>query len=218
MKILLLLFTTTQIVFGQIETEKPVRFVFKMSPQHLTLNMLKIGGEVFSKTGGTSYQFMLQAASNNRNSNAFGNSFDYNGGGLELTYKKYLSPLQEITTRKGRQFMQGIYFGGFIQGGLYGGDHSYYEWSWDDQTQTNIRTEYNYSTKAKNMAGGFMIGIQRIYWKVLSLDAFIGAGYQVGHQKFTGNPTEWASYVYDFTEPHYYGILPKFGLNIGLKL
>lgn len=210
--------------FSQNEpTEKPIKYIFKMSPQHLAVNVLKVGGEVVNTSGTGSFQLMLQAISNNKNESYWtNNGMPYNGFGTELMFKKYLFPLQKITTRKGRQFSQGIYFGGFLQGGLYSGDFAGTEhtWNWDNTTQTYVRTDYDYdfSTKAKNAAAGFVIGLHRVYWKVLSLDAFMGAGYQAGHQKITGNPSEWANELYNFTDPYYYGILPKFGFNLGLVL
>jgi hypothetical protein len=226
MKILttLMACVTYATAFGQTETsEKQIKYIFKMSPQHLVVNMLKVGGEVVNRSGTGSFQLMLQAISNNKNENYWTNSgMPYNGFGAELMFKKYLFPLQTITTRKGRQFSQGIYFAGFLQGGLYSGDFAGTEhtWDWDDVTQTYIRSDYDYdfSTKAQNVAAGFTIGLHRVYWKVLSLDAFMGAGYQAGHQKITGNPSEYANELYNFTDPYYYGILPKFGLNLGLAL
>jgi hypothetical protein len=210
------------VAFGQTElTEKPIRYIFKTSPQHLVVNVLKVGCEIVNQSGTGSYQVMLHAIANNKNETYWSSSIPYNGFGTELMFKKYLYPLQTITTRKGRQFSQGIYLGGFIQGGIYSGDFegTDSDYSWDETSQTYVRTEsdYDYSTKAKNVAAGFTIGFHRVYWKVLSLDAFIGAGYQAGHQKITGTRSEWAEF-YDFKKPHFYGVLPKFGLNLGLVL
>jgi hypothetical protein len=203
-------------------TEKPIRYIFKTSPQHLVLNILKVGGEVVNKSRTGSFQLMIHAIANNRNDSYWSSAMPYNGFGTEFTFKKYLFPLQTLTTRKGRQFSQGIYLGGFLQGGIYSGDFegTDSDYSWDDTVQDWVRTEtpYDYSTKAQNVAAGFTIGFHRVYWKVLSLDAFIGAGYQSGYQKITGNPSEWADEYYDFAEPHYTGMLPKFGLNLGLVL
>jgi hypothetical protein len=210
------------VAFGQTEpSEKPVRFIFKMSPQHLIMNTLKIGGELLNKDRTKSFQVMLHAIANDK-SNAdyyyWSNGAPYNGVGAEFTFKKYLSPMQEMTTRKGRQYMQGIYFGGIIQGGAYSRDFDGFTEYWDMQTQSWISERYTYSIKAQNIAAGFTIGFHRIYWKVLSLDAFMGAGYQLRNQKTTGETPDYYGEGYDFTYPNYYGILPKVGLNIGVTL
>ena len=68
------------------------------------------------------------------------------------------------------------------------------------------------------MAFGLAIGIQQIFWKVLSFDVFVGAGYQVSDKKIKGDASDWYSDYYDFTDPGYYGILPKIGLHLGLTL
>jgi hypothetical protein len=206
-------------VFGQTDVViSPSNLIFKMSPQHLALNMLKVGLEKINKSGTRSFQFYLQAVANDKRDNYGGSTFGYDGIGVEFMIRKYLSPMQQVTTRKGRQFMQGIYFGGFIQGGIYSGKVDD-EWiSWDPITQTYSSTTYKYTDKPKNVATGFTIGMQRIYWKVLTLDAYIGAGYQISQQNISGNAPEWAVEYYDFTEANYQGILPKIGITIGLAL
>jgi hypothetical protein len=207
--------------FSQTEsTEKPVHFIFKMSPQHLFVNTLKVGGEILNEERTKSFQFMINAIANDKKDDDYywTTGAPYNGLGAELAYKKYLSPMRELTTRRGRQFLQGIYFSGLIQGGGYTRDFEGSDSFWDSQSQTWVTDYYQYSTKVQNIAVGFTIGLHRIYWKVLSLDAYIGAGYQIHNQTTSGETPEYYYEDYGIIYPNYTGILPKFGLSLGLVL
>ena len=210
---------TSQLATAQSENPSQSKnFLFKMSPQHLTMNMLKVGGERLNKSRTKSFQLYVQVVSNNKREDYAGSSFGHDGLGSEFMYKKYLLPFKELTNRKGRQFTQGIYFGGFIQGGYYKGNFRNNGFSWNPMTQTQISYTYDYLEKVSNGALGFTIGIQRLFWKVLTLDAYLGAGYQLSNQNITGTAPAWVTDFYDFNEVNYVGILPKFGLTIGVVL
>jgi hypothetical protein len=192
--------------------------IFKMSPQHLVQQMIQVGGERFNKKKSTSYQGLLKAVSKTQTYFCCGNfGYDgYRGGGAEVSVRKYLMPMQSLTNRRGRQFTQGIYIGGFLQGGSYHGNFSGDETFFDPQTNVRTITPYQYSSKVKNMAAGFTIGLQRILWDVLALDFYVGAGYQASDEVVVGNRPGW--YAFNVTNPSYYGVLPKAGMYVGLTL
>lgn len=198
-------------------TDKPINYLFKMSPQHLTLNMLKVGVEKVNTDGTRGIQLYIQAVGNDAREDYYWSN-GYDGVGFEFMLKRYLLPIKEITNRKGRSFAQGIYLGGFVQAGNYKGGFAWEDYVWDPQNQTGSNISYEYTSKTINGALGFTIGVQRIFWKVLALDAYIGAGYQLSNQRITGNAPEWAIDYYDFNEVNYRGVLPKIGLTVGLVL
>lgn len=208
---------------AQEENAKPAySWIFKTSPQHLTRNMLKVGGEFFNPTKTKSYSIFLQAVSNNKSNDPYplDRILPYNGAGIEISFRKYLSPFQEMTSKRGRVFEQGIYFSGFVQAGAYSGDFTYDDYVYNDQTQTYDMITYHYSKSAKNGALGFSIGVQRTFWKVLSLDAYLGAGFQISNLDVEGQTPDQYYGVsdYDLDQPGYYGILPKVGLLLGITL
>lgn len=194
--------------------------MFKMSPQQLVRGGLKFGFEKFNKTGTSSIQFYTEGLMNNqRDIFAWYNSYlGYNGINLECMIKKYLIPIQEFTNRKGGKYTQGIYLGGFIQGGLYSGEFVGEEIDRDPITNVRTSTPYAYEAKPRNAAAGFTIGVQRLFWKVLAIDAYMGAGFQIAKQNIEGSPASWANKAYNFSDATYRGVIPKFGLVVGLIL
>jgi hypothetical protein len=200
----------------------PQRFMFKMSPQHLIQTTLKVGGEFFLKTKPASITVFLQAASNNSSKEETYILFPYSGFGAEVGIRKYISPMQTITNRKGRQHTQGIYFSGFLQAGTYKGDYNFIAYDYDPQTQTSTQQQIIYSQSAQNMATGFTIGLQRIYWNILSLDVYVGAGYQLSNDEIKGDfPADFDLRFYKSSGIHdagYTGVLPKGGLMLGIYL
>ena len=200
------------------ETAAPSRFMFKMSPQHLFQNTLKIGGEFFSKSKPSSFTLFLHAVSNNRDQDPYW-LFPYNGGGAEISYRQYILPIQTRTTRKGRSFTQGIYFSAFLQGGAYKGDYDFWDGHYDRVTNQYTEEHIIYQETAQNLATGFSIGLQQIYWKTLSLDLYLGAGYQAGQRSITGTtPDEPYNYTGPLDDAGYTGVLPKGGLMLGIFL
>jgi hypothetical protein len=197
----------------------PFKWIFKMSPQHLTQKVLKVGGEVFNESKTRSYQLFLQAVSDNKNGEYFCcDDFGYNGFGTEIGMRRYLLPFKEVTNRRGRQFTQGIYFSGFLQGGLYRGDFEGIDYVYDPGLNTSTPIAYDYTSNVRNVAVGFTIGLHRVIWKVLSLDVYMGAGYQASNEKMTGQKPDLNYYYYLLNSPRYYGILPKVGVYLGLTL
>ncbi len=200
----LALFIPFSTLIAQDEEKLFNKFVFKMSPQHLTLNMLKVGLESFNKTRTISYTANFNVAANNNNQDElgyYGGNFPYNGVGIELQMRKYLNKLSVQQTKRGREYFQSVYFSGFLQGGTY---------------KKAFESTFVSTISAKNIALGFTIGLQRTLWKVLTVDGYIGAGYQLAERKIENYPFPY--YYQGFTQPGFSGILPKVGLNIGVAL
>jgi len=190
-----------------------------MSPLHLSQNTLKAGGEFFTRQKKSSVILFLHAVSNNSDKDPSW-LFPYEGGGAEIAYRKYIAPIQTFTTRKGRSYTQGIYFSAFLQGGVYQGDYDYWDTNYDWITQTRTQEHIVYQESAKNLATGFTIGLQQIYWKILSLDLYLGAGYQIAQSSITGTPANdtYLEYSSALDDAGYAGVLPKGGLLIGIYL
>jgi hypothetical protein len=199
-KLLILLFLPACL----IAQDKAKQYMFKMSPQHLTLNMLKVGVERINKNQTKSFSIYLFGAANDRNQSY--SNFPYSGGGAEIQTRKYLNTFSIKTNNKGQSFSQSVYLAGFAQGGLF-------RW-------TNIYTDQtSHQYLDKNVALGFAIGLQRTFWKVLVIDVFAGGGFQKGWSEASpATPVRWTFSNDRFSGPGYTGILPKVGFNLGLMI
>jgi hypothetical protein len=72
-----------------------------------------------------------------------------------------------------------------------------------------------------NWGAGFIIGMQRTLWNVLYIDMYIGSGLQWADviRRETPPSSGYQHYPYrDITTPGYQGILPKFGIQIGVPM
>ena len=196
------------------------KILFKMSPQHLTRNVLKVGAEIMNKSRTKSYSILLNVSANNRSQDSYGYEiYPYSGAGLELQMRKYLNPLNLQKTKRGREYYQSAYFSGLIQGGTYDAKFNYSTSGYNPITGAYNPTYVNYSVSVQNVALGFTIGIQRTLWKVLTVDGFIGAAYQISAKTISGQqPTGWHYESNGIYTPDYYGVLPKVGLLIGVAL
>jgi hypothetical protein len=190
--------------FGQSTPElPPKRILFKLSPQHFTQNTLKAGGEFFNKEFSRSFVvYFSAAAGNNPNDYFYYSDYEYSGLSGELQYRKYISPVRFQTSKRGREYYQGIYFSGFVQG------------------IPVYVVEYNYHESVGNFAFGFTLGVQRTLWKVLLIDLYVGGGLQLSDIIRSGQVPQAPYYFYygGISNPSYNGILPKFGLQIGIGL
>jgi len=210
--------------FAQTPDVPVKRFLFKLSPQHFTQNTLKVGGEYFNKNFTHSFAIYASAVSGDKTEDYYYFSdYQYDGLGGELQYRKYISPLKLNTTKRGKEYYQGIYFAGFLQGGGYSADR-YYGYDGYDPDNPDIPiwvVEYDYEESIKNLAFGFTLGVQRTLWKVLFIDVYVGGGFQLSEVTRTGLfPSRHEPYYYDpgISVPAYEGVLPKIGLQIGLGL
>jgi len=72
-----------------------------------------------------------------------------------------------------------------------------------------------------NWGTGFTIGFHRTLWNVLYIDAYLGGGIQWSDVIQMSTPNfnfdNYSSYS-GITDPAYQGIMPKFGLQLGIAL
>ena len=177
---------------------------------------MKIGVELINKRQTSSVSLFGQYTSNNKSRDPY-IFFPYSGWGLEFSYKKYLKGFREIyNSRTLNRIMQGIYFAGFAQGGMYQG-HYVYEPTVIDP---NGLPFYFHNETISNIAGGFTFGINRLYWNLISLDIFVGAGLQASYVSMSGDKLNsyWNKNFPSVSDAGYYGIIPKGGLQLGIVL
>lgn len=218
---ILALMSIVHVSYAQEKAISKPGVLFKLAPQNFISNTLKVGAEFFSKGKERSYLIFLSGSINPNN-----NDYSYypTGLGAELQYRKYISPLTEYATKRNKAYLQGIYVSGYVQGGSYATEYTDYNYYYDPAnpnppmppTYTTEETSYNYGA-------GFTIGFHRTLWKVLFFDAYIGGGLQGSQINKTTTPTPpsnpYQNYsYYDIGDPRYSGVMPKFGLHVGVML
>lgn len=215
--------------FGQSETGlTPPRALFKVSPQHFTINTLKIGTEIFDKNRTKSYSiFVYGRFDSNRDDYYYGGGF-YRGLGGEFQYRKYISPMKSYTTKRNKNYLRGVYAGGYVQGASYSNDLDYIQRSYDYNTGQFTDRDVNIEQSIANWGTGFVIGFQRTFWEVLYLDVYAGGGIQWADvvtvdrsEPASTTPTNYYTPTYYITDssissPSYQGIMPKFGFTLGV--
>jgi hypothetical protein len=197
------------------------RVVLKMSPQHLTLNMLKTGVEIFNKKRDYSLIILVGGVANNDTPDEFdifNHNFPYTGGGAEFHFRKYRSIPFRKQNRLGQAYDQGIYWSTFLQGNAYDGGDSGYFYVINPTTGTNDRMHYSFHQSIKNAAVGFTVGLQRTLWKILTADVYVGAGYQQSWITNSSPPPIRYTQHSGELRPGHQGILPKAGFMIGAML
>ena len=212
-------------VLGQSEEiSAPPRALFKLVPQNFLENTLKVGFEVFNKNRSKSYSLYLYGRLDNDNNakqpNYYGDYY-YKGLGGEFQYRKYISPIKSYTTRRGKNYLQGIYVSGYLQGACYLNNGDFIFSSYDSNTGQLSQTLITINESIYNVGTGFAIGVHRTLWNVLFFDAYVGGGVQWSDVNRTTSPSIPASGYpgyYDITDPGYEGIMPKFGLQLGIAL
>jgi hypothetical protein len=219
-RISLLLILTSFAAYSQSESNPP-KALFKVSPAHFAINTLKLGAEIFNKTQTKSIVFYGYGRLENSQDLSSYYDEQYNGLGCELQYRKYISPLKSYTTRRNRNYLQGIYAAGYLQGGSFVRKGDFVQYTYTGSYPPSSTTYYLHES-AKNLGTGFIIGVQRTLWSVLFIDAYLGGGIQwsdVSKNIVTAPGTTIDYYNYnDITSPGYQGIMPKFGLQIGIAL
>jgi hypothetical protein len=184
------------------------RYMFKMSPQHLTLKMLRVGVERLNNNQTKGFSLYLFGAANDKEN--FYSNFPYTGGGAEIQARKYLNTFTNKTNSQGQSFAQSVYLAGFAQGGIFRWGREY------SPPFTSQADRYKYD---KNIALGFSIGLQRTVWKILILDVFAGGGFQKGWSEASlATPIRYSYQNSRFSGPGYTGVLPKGGLMLGIYL
>jgi len=199
------------------------RALFKVAPQNFAENTLKIGTEIFNKKRTKSYSLYVYGRFDSNNSSEpyyYGDDF-YKGLGGEFQYRKYISPLQNYTTRKGKTFLQGIYVSGYLQAAAYKNEGEFIYYSYDPSTGQHTNYHVTMEESIGNWGTGFTIGVHRTLWNVLYIDAYIGGGIQWSDVIRMSN-SNLSNYNYSsysgITDPAYQGIMPKFGLQLGIAL
>lgn len=212
--IALLLFFACGFSDAQDKTVMP-RAIFKVSPQHFMVGNLQLGLERLNSTYSKSFSFSVGIISQGA-----GVGDRTRGIETDLQYRKYIKPVAEYTSRKGRIYTQGIYFGPFINGGYFrstgssNGSGPYY----NSATGTNYYNANPYATdqRISQVAGGFTFGVQRTFWEVIILDVFVGGGMKLSAIEEI-NPYPY-TYYYSITDPGYSGIFPRIGFKLGIGL
>lgn len=213
------------VAFSQDEsTLTAPRALFKVAPQNFAVNTLKVGTEIFNKTLTKSYCLYLYARyDGNSGPPLFYYSDDfYKGLGGEFQYRKYISGIKNYQTRRGKKYLQGIYAAGYLNAGIYSNkgqfNNSYYNYN----TGQSVGSTIYIDDSVVNYGTGFTIGFHRTFWSVLFFDTYFGGGFQLSNVERNFNPSIPMSYYYSsysgITAPGYQGIMPKFGVQVGVAL
>ena len=203
-KLLLLLFALT--TFFSVNAQEDLkRTLFKISPQHFGVQTMMLGAEFLNPTLSKSLEMSLGVSVVKDDY-----SGDVTGGFIELQYRSYLVGIDYIENRPS-PFYHGIYAGVFLQGGYYNQNSKWQEW--DDANQTSIY--HSQEDQYASIFPGFVLGIQRIYWEVMSFELYVGGGVRLvsGRQEI-GN--EYYGNFVGITDFDYVGIMPKMGFKIGV--
>ncbi|MBL7871336.1 MAG: hypothetical protein JNM78_06980 [Cyclobacteriaceae bacterium] len=201
------------------------RALFKVAPQNFALNTLKIGTEVFNKSGTKSYSLYLYGRfdGNHESEPHYYGDDVYKGVGGEFQYRKYVSPMKSYVTRRNKSYLQGIYVSGYVQAASFKqeGDFTYTTYDWN----TGMRNTYSFyvDENTANWGTGFTFGLHRTFWSVLFVDAYLGGGIQwsdtiINYTPSQPIPNAYYSSYSGITSPDYQGIMPKFGIQLGILL
>ncbi len=226
MKILLfiLLLLAAISAFSQDEALLAPRALFKSVPQNFAIHTLKVGVEFFNKSHTKSYCLFLSGRlDGHSDSQLFSYDDDfYKGMSGEFQYRKYLSGFKNQQTKRGKSYLQGIYIAGYLSGGSYLNKGKFSNTRYDYNTGQSIRTTLYVDESVINWGTGFTIGFHRTFWKVLFFDAYLGGGVQISEIERNYSPSIPTAYYYSsyngIMTPGYQGIMPKFGVSLGVSL
>lgn len=222
--LVVLLMVIAKVAVGQDEKDQTPSALFKVVPQNFVDNTLKIGTEFFNKSRSKSVSiFVYGRFDSDPNSGPFYYGENrYKGLGGEAQYRKYISPLQPYVTRRNKNYLRGIYVAGYIQGASYSNEGNYISSHYDRNTGQYTSTVVNVHESIGNWGTGFTIGVHRTLWNVLFIDAYVGGGIQWSDVIRTVSPPvnpNYSGYYYTgITSPGYQGIMPKFGIQLGIPL
>lgn len=210
-------------VYAQDSSQVPgSRSLFKLAPQNFAQNTLKIGIERFNRNFSKSMVIYLSGMLGDRIEDYDYYAYGYNGLGAEVQYRKYIMPMEFQVGKKDHEYYQGIYFAGFLQGGSYNADRYSAYFTIDQNTGATIKVvNYDYKETVSNVAFGFTLGWHRTLWKVVYVDIYVGGGLQFADITRSGQLPQYGfdSYYLDApSDPGYQGIIPKFGVHLGIGL
>jgi hypothetical protein len=197
-------------------------FLLKLAPQNFTQNELKMWGEIFlGAERKKSLNLSLYGRLSQQDQTMYFYPGEvYTGLGTEIAYRKYISPIKKMETRRGKSFLQGIYASGYVQAGRFSSEGTITTYVYPTNNSPVATAQYDVREEVSNMGFGFTLGVNRTLWKVLFIDAYIGGGLQFANQTLSEPlpPNAFYGFYNDITDPGYQGILPKFGLLIGVRL
>jgi hypothetical protein len=200
------------------------RALFKTTPQSFMIKTLKVGVEVFNKSRTKSYSLYLTGRMDGQNGSPVFYYYDdfYQGLSAEFQYRKYLNGFKNHQTKRGRGFLQGVYIGGYLNGGSHSNAGEFSTSNYNFNTGQSTITSYYLEDYILNWGGGFMLGYHRTFWKVLFFDAYVGGGFQLSEIDRHFDPQTPSEYYFSsyqvITSPAYQGIMPKFGIALGVAL
>jgi hypothetical protein len=188
--------------------------IYKISPQHLTVNTFSVTWEraasPLSRTSLNISPFVTYYNSRYRS-----NTEKVAGGGLELGRKIYVSKVDSTSPLKG------FYASGSVSYGYFSADYQRQDDSSYVYTSPYGGASYNsytssgrlYHENIQKLGADVFIGYQLPIKKVFYIDAFFGAGmrYSISSQGKNGY------YQESITDIGYSGILPKAGIKLGLR-
>ncbi len=218
----MLVLTSICVLAQSEQTLTAPRALFKVAPQNFAINTLKIGTEIFNKSRTKSYSLYIFGRFDSNNGSEpyyYGDDF-YKGLGGEFQYRKYISPLKNYVTKRNKNYLQGIYISGYVQVASYKNEGEFIYYNYDPNTGQQNNYTIKIEDLIRNWGTGFTIGVQRTLWSVLFIDAYIGGGIQWSDTLHGYNPALPISY-YSYsgiTSPNYQGIMPKFGIQLGVSL
>jgi hypothetical protein len=202
----------------------PPRALFKSSPQSFMIKTLRVGVEIFNESRTKSYSLYVSGRLDGNNGSPvfyYDDDF-YQGLGAEFQYRKYLNGFTARKTRRDREYVQGVYVGGYLIGGSYSNKGEFVTSERDFNTGQVTVTSYYLDDSILNIGTGFTIGFHRTFWKVLFFDIYVGGGVQLSqidrnYNLITPNLYYNSSYQ-GIASPGYQGIMPRFGIALGIEL
>jgi len=198
---------------AQEQKTLPSRTLLKLSPQHFIVSTLQIGTERFSRDFSRSWNLAV-GVRNQGGSRSY--SMQVRGAEIDFQYRKYVRPMQPFTSRKNRSYLQGVYVGPFVNGGIFSVDDEYFWLSSDMHGNPQWRGSGN-KYNSRQVGGGFTIGLQRTFWDVITLDVFAGGGLRYSHINIVSD--QFSNEIFTtVTGPGFSGIFPRIGFNIGITL
>lgn len=216
----LLLFIVSIAAFCQDEEVLTApRALFKTTPQSFLVNTLKVGVEVFNESWTKSYSLYLNGKLDGNNGAL---AYFYRGLGAEFQYRKYLNGFSVRKSRRDKEFIHGVYIAGYITGGAYFDKREFTTTYRDFNTGQITSTSYYVDDEILNVGTGFTVGYHRTFWKVLFFDAYLGGGVQLSEIERKLNPNTTREYYNSshsgIASPGFQGIMPKFGIAVGVAL
>jgi hypothetical protein len=182
------------------------RAVAKIAPLYFFNNTLDLGVEVFNSKFTKSFNASVGLRSGGIN------YVDGKGLGIEVGYRKYVSPMK-LHTRKTKEFYQGIYYSLFFRGDYFKGTENNYYYDYNSGNQYS-----GFTRKTNSIGPGFTIGLEKTFWEIIFIDFYIGGGIKFSDVEISGNPMNSYYRDYDIMDPGYEGIYPKIGAKIGVGL